>query len=551
MLSSSRLALTLLASLPAASGAQGVPASAGGTAVIVMGAEPTTPVPTLLGLKSNNDVAELLFLRLARPGDVALLTDERRYIPELARSWRRRDSLTLAFELDPRARWHDGTPVTVRDVVWSFGRMRDSTVDPQRSVLLRHLASVTAEGSSVVFRFHRAYAEQMYDVVWHVQPLPAHLVDTIPVTRFATSSYVRRPVGNGPYRFVRRESGRQLDLAAVPDFFLGRPRINRVVVLVARDPEAQINLILDGTGDLLEGLSPVSGPMRVAANRDIRIVPVTSFTVGYLLFNQRAYGDRSRAHPVLSDVAVRRAIAMALDRSTLLRSAYGNFGALPNAPVARPHWTSSQVPAGVRHDPEGARALLRSRGWVDTNRDGILEKDGVPLALRLNVIGSAAPRITMAPQIQEQLRRVGIRLDLVRLDGPVWNERRNRGEFDIDFAAATMDPSPSGIVQSWTCAGRRGSNVGHYCNPAVDSLIERAISAPIPEPRLWREAYSRLQADVPAVFLYAPSIPVAVHTRFRHVTIRPESFYGDLWRWSVDPGRRLPRDRAGTGGAMP
>jgi peptide/nickel transport system substrate-binding protein len=391
----------------------------------------------------------------------------------------------------------------------------------------------------------------MYDAVWHVQPLPTHLVDTIPAARFAASSYVQRPIGNGPYRFVRRESGRQLELAAVPDFFLGAPRLNRIVVLVARDPEAQINLILDGTADLLEGLSPVSGAMRLAANPAMRIVPVGSFTVGYLLFNQRAYGDRSRAHPILSDAAVRRAIAMALDRSTLLRSAFGNFGALPNAPVARPHWTSSHVPAGIRHDPEGARALLGSRGWVDRNRDGILDKDGTPLVLRLNVIGSSAPRITMAPQIQEQLRRVGIRLDLVRLDGPVWNERRNRGEFDVDFAAATMDPSPSGIVQSWTCAGRRGSNVGHYCNPAVDSLIERAISAPTPEPRLWREAYTRLQADVPAVFLFAPSIPVAVHTRFRHVTIRPESFYGDLWRWSVDPGRRLPRDGAGTGGAMP
>jgi hypothetical protein len=82
--------------------------------------------------------------------------------------------------------------------------------------------------------------------------------------------------------------------------------IGRVVVLVARDPEAQINLMLDGTGDLLEGLSPVSGPMRVAANRDIRIVPVTSFTVGYLLFNQRAYGERP-AHRSC-DVAVRRII---------------------------------------------------------------------------------------------------------------------------------------------------------------------------------------------------------------------------------------------------
>ena len=551
MPSPSRLVLTLLACLPAASVAQRAAAPTGGTAVIVMGVEPNTPVPTLLGFKSNIDIADLLYLRLARPADASLLTDERRYVPQLARSWSRRDSLTLVFELDSRARWHDGTPVTARDVVWSFARMRDSTVDPQRSVLLRHLQSVTAEGNTVVFRFRRRYAEQMYDAVWHVQPLPVHLVDTIPAARFAASAYVQRPIGNGPYRFVRRESGRQLELAAVPDFFLGRPRIGRVVVLVARDPEAQINLILDGTADLLEGLSPVSGPMRVAANRAIRIVPVSSFSVGYLLFNQRAYGDRSRAHPILSDVAVRRAIYMALDRTTLLRSAQGYFGALANAPVARAHWTASLVPGGIRHDPEGARALLRSRGWIDTNRDGVLDKDGVPLALRLNVIGTSAARITMAPQIQEQLRQVGVRIDLVRLDGPVWSQRRGRGEFDIDFSQASMDPSPSGIVQSWSCAGRRGSNVGQYCNPAVDSLIERAISAPTAEPKLWREAYARLQADVPAVFLFSPSIPVAVHSRFRGVTIRPESFYGDLWRWSVDPGRRLPRDGTGTGVAVP
>jgi len=543
-----RVALTLLACLPAASAAQ---RASGGTAVIVMGGEPSTPVPTLLGLKANMDVADMLFLRLARPASTTQLADERSYVPELARSWRRRDSLTIEFELDPRARWHDGTPVTARDVVWSFARMRDSTVDPQRAVLLRHLAGVSAENGRVVFRFQRRYAEQMYDVVWHVQPLPTHLVDTIPPERFATSAYVQRPVGNGPFRWVRREAGRLLELAAVPEFFLGAPGIARVVVLVARDPEAQINLLLDGTGDLLEGLSPVSGPMRLAANPAMKVVPVTSFSVVYLLFNQRAYGDRARAHPILGDVAVRRAIAMALDRSTLLRSAYGPFGVLPNAPVARPHWTASMVPAGVGYAPAGARALLRSRGWVDTNRDGVLEKDGVPLALRLNVVASSAPRVTMAPQIQELLRQIGIRLDLVRLDGPVWSQRRSRGEFDIDFAAASMDPSPSGIVQSWTCAGRAGSNVGHYCNPAVDSLIERAIGAPSPDSKAWREAYARLQADVPAVFLAAPSIPFALHSRFRRVTIRPESFYGDLWRWSVDPGRRLPRDGAGAGGAMP
>ncbi|MGH7562362.1 MAG: ABC transporter substrate-binding protein [Gemmatimonadales bacterium] len=526
------------------------PPSDQGTAVIVLGQEPATPVPTLLGAKANSDVSELLFLRLARPERSATLADEGSYRPELARRWRRRDSLTIEFELDPRARWHDGTPVTARDVVWSFARMRDSTVDPQRAVLLRHLETVAAEGSRVVFRFRRAYAEQLYDAVWHVQPLPAHLVDSIPPARFAGSAFVQRPVGNGPYRWVRREPGRQLELGAVPDFFLGAPRLTRVVFVLARDPEAQLNLLLDGTADMLESLSPVSAPPRLAAGRDIRIVPVPSFSVGFLLFNQRAHGDRSRPHPILSDVAVRRAIAMALDRPTLARSAFASYAAIPDAPVAQAHWTARIVPSGMRHDPGRARALLRSRGWIDADGDGVLEKDGVPLSLRLNLPTTSASRVTIAPQIQEQLRQVGIRLELVRLDGPVWFERRTRGEFDIDFSSASMDPSPSGIVQSWTCAGRRGSNVGQYCNPAVDSLIERAVGAPVADSRLWREAYTRLQADAPAVFLFSPATPIAVHARFRNVTIRPESFYGDLWRWSVDPGRRLPRDGGrGSGGA--
>ncbi len=539
--------ILLLACIPGASVAQR--ATPRGTAVIVMGQEATAPVPTLLAnQKANTDVSELLFLRLAQPAGSTRLNDERGYLPGLAKSWRRRDSLTLEFELDPRARWHDGVPVTARDVVWTFARMRDSAVDAQRALLLRHIGAVTAEGARVVIRFRRVYADQLYDAVWHVQPLPAHLVDTIPPARFPTSAFVQRPVGNGPYRWVRRDAGRQIELAAVPDFFLGAPGLDRVVFLLVRDPEAQLNTVLDGTADVLEAVSPVSGPMRLAANASVRIVRVPSFTVGYLLFNQRAYGDRARPHPILSDVAVRRAIALALDRTTLLRSAFGAYGALPNAPVSQSHWTSTVVPEGIGHNPGAARALLRSFGWTDANGDGVLEKDGVPLVLRLNVTTTSAPRITMAPQIQEQLRRIGIRVEVVRLDGPVWAERRGRGEFDLDFSSANMDPSPSGIVQSWSCAGRRGSNVGHYCNPVVDSLLERAIAAPAGDGSRWRDAYRLLQADVPAVFLYSPTLPIAVHSRFRHVTVRPESFYGDLWRWSVDPGRRLPRD--GGGGAM-
>jgi peptide/nickel transport system substrate-binding protein len=459
-----------------------------GTLVVVVGQEATLPVPTLLSGKANQDVADLLFLRLMRLGAGLVTAGDDRFVPELARSVSRRDSLTLVFELDPRARWHDGTPVTARDVVFTFDRARDRSIDPTRALLLRHLASVTSEDERrVVFRFSRAYGEQLYDAVWHVQPIPAHLLDTIPADRLASSAFARQPVGNGPYRWGRRETGRQLELAAVPDFYLGAPRLDRVVFLLARDPEAQLNLILDGTADALENVTPAANVARVAEQGDYRVIPVPTFTVGYLLFNQHAYGDRSRPHPVLADRDVRRALAAALDRDVMIRATFGNFGAVAEGPVSQLHWIRDPGARAVRHDRREAGRLLAARGWVDRDGDGVREKDGLPLTLRLNYPGTSAVRASLAAQAQEQWRRIGVRVELVRLDGPVWAERRGKGEFDIDFSSAIMDPSPAGLVQSWSCAGRGGSNVAGYCNPAVDSLIDRALAERRDARAAWRQ----------------------------------------------------------------
>jgi peptide/nickel transport system substrate-binding protein len=233
---------------------------------------------------------------------------------------------------------------------------------------------------------------------------------------------------------------------------------------------------------------------------------------------------------------------MGLDRAVLLRSAYGAYGQVANAPVSQAHWTWPLVARWPSYNPAEAAALLERRGWTDRDGDGYREKDGVPLTLRLNVLTSSSVRLTMAPQIQEQLRRIGVRVEIIRIEGPVYGERRQKGEFDIDFNSPVMDPSPSGIVQSWSCAGRSGSNVGQYCNPTVDSLIDRAILSTGNTERNWREAYAALQHDVPAVFLVSPTTLFAVHTRYRGVTLRRESLYSTIWQWSVDPSRRIARD---------
>ena len=119
----------------------------------------------------------------------------------------------------------------------------------------------------------------------------------------------------------------------------------------------------------------------------------------------------------------------------------------------------------------------------------------------------------------------------------MYNERRNAGRFDLDFASTSQDPSPTGLNQGWSCGG--STNVGHFCDPSVDSLLD-AASAPRSR-EAWRAVLRRIEDDAPAVFMYAPSYMYAVHRRFGNVRIRPESPWLALREWTVSgPQPRRP-----------
>ncbi|HEX6643219.1 MAG TPA: ABC transporter substrate-binding protein [Gemmatimonadales bacterium] len=539
-----RLALVTLA-LPALAFPLAGRATAQGSIVVVTGEHAAAPVPTVgEGTTANADVADQLFLRLAVPSPGRAAAGDRGFTPQLARSWSRRDSVTLVFDLDRRARWHDGVPVTSRDVVFTFGRALDPALAPVHAGLLAQVASVQAEGAHrVVFRFKRPYADQLFDATYFVSPIPAHLLDTLRPADLQRSAFVRAPVGNGPFRWVRSVPGEFIELAAVRNHFLGRPGVSRLVFRTATDADARINLMLSGEGDALIGaIPPLANRDRLLATGEIRLVTTPSNSIGYLLFNQRAPGDSTRPHPILGDVRVRRAIVAALDREAMVRSVFGPYAEVPYGPASGMLWISALAPDPAPRDLAAARRLLADAGWRDADGDGILDRDGRPLALSINVPATSAARRQMAVQAQEQLRQAGIRLEVLVLERPVWQERHVGGNFDIGFGSATQDATPAGLTQSWSCAG--GSNVAHYCNPIVDSLMRRAQLSFGDVSPLWREVLDRVEADAPAAFLFAPVTVVAVHRRFERSAVLAGAPWLMLHSWRVRRGAELPRDRA-------
>ncbi|MEO8200184.1 MAG: ABC transporter substrate-binding protein [Gemmatimonadota bacterium] len=513
-----------------------------GVVIIATGADAPAPVPTVATFGTNWEVANLLFLRLAEMGPTLTSVGDRGFIPALARAWNRRDSLTLVFELDPRALWHDGRPVTAADVIFTFARSQEI---PDLASALRRVKSVSAEGDHrVIFRFVRFYPEQLYDATHQMLIMPQHLLKDIPLDSLPTSAFAQKPVGNGPFRWVRRVPGQLIELAAFDRFFLGRPKIDRVYFRVASDPDARLNLLLAGEADVAQSLSlPAEDRVRQDSNLVVTAVPSGGIT--YALFNQKANGDRGKPHPILSDPVVRRALILALDRPQMARSVYGGHTSVPDGPVPQMFaWVQAPGERIVPSDTARARAMLASAGWLDHDRDGILDKNGIPFELSVNTPNRTPQRPMLAQQMQARLLPLGIKLNVRLMEYEVSQTMRDSGQFDIDMASANLDPTPSGWDWSWSCANvaKKRQNVGSYCNPEIDSLLLKAQSSRDPVVH-YRRILALIRSDAPAIFLSSPANVIGVNKRYASHPFRPEMLWLSLRHWSVTPGQQLPRDR--------
>ncbi len=518
-----------------------------GTVVLATGQDPALPIP-FLGTASlgNADVADQLFLRLGTIGATFRTGGDRSLTPQLARSWRRVDARTLVFELDPRARWHDGAPLTAADVVFTWTLASNPRLNPDQAAL-ELIEGVRALGPRTVeVRFRRASSEQLYTFGFQMQPLPAHLLAQMPAESIATSDFARRPIGNGPYRWERRVPGQFVELRADSTFFLGVPGIHRLVIRVAADPAARMNLMLAGQVDVLDNLPP-SMLEQLVARPEITGITVTSNTVVYVLFNTRQSSDTSRRHPALSDPRVREALTLALDRDAMVRAVFGPTAAVPQAVASQLwQWALPPRPGANGGNPARARTLLAEAGWRDSDGDGLVDRNGVPLALTMILPSTSASRGAFAVQAEARWRAIGVRVLLARSDFPAYLARRASGDWDLDLTAVNQDASPRSLATSWSCASAAipgSGNVARWCDPAFDTLRLAAETTAGDPTAAWQRAFARMRTASPAIFLAAPTNQVAVHRRYANVEILPLKAWLSIWRWRVRPEAALPRDR--------
>ena len=518
-----------------------------GTLIDAAVAEPPTLLPPSTEDIVASDIDEQLFLKLADVGMSTNTVGDEDFQPLLAQKWEWDGPLTLVFHLDPRARWQDGQRVTAADVEFTFDAYTDSAVGSPYRPKLHRIASVTQRDSlTTVFRFKEKYPEMFYDAVYHMRILPAHLLRGVPRDQWKTAPFGRQPVGDGPYRFVRWQAAQSIELVADSTFFLGRPGIRRLIWRITPNLQVAVQQVIAGEADVREQLVTPDNVARARAAPQLSVYPFRGSVYTYLGFNLRASDDTSKPHPIFADRTLRRALSMAVDRASLVKSALGDLGKVPPGPMSELLGIWDPDIRQLPYDSALAGRILNGQGWRDHDGDGIRDKDGQPLAFHILVPTSSVLRRQYARLLQAQFHALGVHVEIDELEPSVVNQRAATGKFDTVILSRQNDPSPSsGIAQSWTRAGFGGSNFGRYYSADFEQLVDRAVTATSRDQAraLWRRAMETLNADAPAVFLYALDNVGAVHKRVENVQFRPDSWAALLRTWRIPPDRMIDRDR--------
>jgi peptide/nickel transport system substrate-binding protein len=270
---------------------------------------------------------------------------------------------------------------------------------------------------------------------------------------------------------------------------------------------------------------------RVARDTSFRTIRYPAAVYGFLAF--RVADPVGRPHPVLGDPELRRALTQAVDRPTVSQALFGAGTRVPPGPMSQLLWIWDDGTRVLKFDSTRAReTVTRVKARHPLGRVDIL------------VPATSSSRRKLALVIQEAWRKAGVNATVTTVEFPVFQERLAKGRFDTYIGAYLDEPTPRGLVDQWTRAGWGALNYGHYANPVFDSLLSAASREPDvgKAKQRWREAMDTLNADAPAIFLYALANTAAVQRRLEDVELDPYSWLSGLPTWRVDRERRLGRD---------
>jgi peptide/nickel transport system substrate-binding protein len=388
------------------------------------------------------------------------------------------DGTVLTMKLRPDIKWSDNTPLTADDFIFTW----QMAVSPKNTVATVYpydnIQSVEApDPQTVVVTFKQPFAPWLA-TLWH-GILPAHILRPIYAAEgtIDNAEWLKSPtVGCGPYVFAEWESGSFARFVRNENYWGTSPKIDEIFIRFVPDDASQVAALKAGDADLGTFISYSDVPSLKEAGLNLVIEPNGYSEWMYFTLN------KEKSNPALFDVRVRKAIAMAINRDGINRDLHYGLTKTPASFWdALPYYNDPPL-IPYPFNPEAAKRLLDEAGWVDSNGDGVREKDGVKLEID-HATTIREDRQDVQAVMQQQLAEVGIKLNISPVDDTLYfasyaeNGPAAKGEYDIqEWSDGPLFPDPD--LYYWLCSqiptdeNPTGENWFYICDKELDQLIQ-------------------------------------------------------------------------------
>ncbi|MEP6778327.1 MAG: peptide ABC transporter substrate-binding protein [Gemmatimonadaceae bacterium] len=521
----------------------------GGTIIDAVPTNVSTLFPPAADNSLDLSIINALYDHLADIGDSLNVVGDAGFVKQLATGWTwAADSLSIAFTINPKARWHDGAPVIAKDVQFTFTAYADPRSGSANPDNVANIDSVhVVDSLTAVFFFKRRTPHQFFDATYQMYVLPSHLLENIPVEKLGSDSLVAKPVGTGRFRFVQWVPGQTVEIEADTGNYRTRAKLDRVIWAMSGNASSATLSVFTGNADLYEKLN-FDDLSELPKHPNLTTLSFSEIGYSYMAFNFRDRKDHAKPHPILSDIRVRRALTMAIDREKMVRSVFDTFATVGIGPSPRSVFQDAALLKPIPFDIAHARALLDSAGWILPPGKTVRVKNAVPLAIEMVTQASSQPRKQYATTLEQQFKAIGVSATAKAVPPQGMRLVAMNRDFDLLLWANTLTPGLLGMPGSW---GTNGSgNLGGYSDPDFDVTLDGALNANSPTVArpLWLRAMQLITDDAAAVWIYEESTIELLHRRIRPAALRHDMFLAHLADWAIDPAQRIARDRPPTRG---
>ncbi|HHW88693.1 MAG TPA: hypothetical protein GX400_21095 [Chloroflexi bacterium] len=458
------------------------------------------------------------------------------------------DGLTYTFKLRDGVTWSDGDPVDAYDFKYTYDAIASDLVETPRKSLIEKIASIEViDPLTLKVTFKEVKCDGFGDLGlgW----LPSHLY-AADFSDIMTSPLNEAPtVSAGPFTFQSWTRDDNVIMVRNESYWEGAPNMDGMITRVVPDSGARLAQLLSGEIDIT-GLEPTQ-LTSVEGNPDITVYSANDDGYDYIGLNlanpanpQPGKDENGKPipqdpHPILSDINVRKAIAHALDYKTIIDSVYlGRGYQIASNVLPAVEWAHDPSIEPYAYDQELAKQLLEEAGWVDSNGDGVREKDGAELKLTLVTNAGNKVREDLGALVQDQLNQIGFSIDFQTIDFGTLVDQLLGQTYDmviIGWTGLGSDPNDDVFWRSDFDTPGSGFNFVSYQNPKIDELLQAGVSVPGCDPAKRAPYYKEIQQiihdDVPYVFISGGVGDTGYNNRWAGIEPGPWSFYWNVHQW--------------------